>query len=90
MRHLISTAALLTAALPAAAQDLRLAPAAPPAHPAYYMYEHFAEYLAEESGGAMGTTILGPEVVALPQMADALTTGRRPRRPRRRCPAGCR
>ncbi|MBF9030613.1 C4-dicarboxylate ABC transporter substrate-binding protein [Rhodobacterales bacterium HKCCE3408] len=59
----------------AAAQDLRIAPAAPPAHPAYYMYEHFAEYLAEESGGAMTATIIGPEVVALPQMADALQTG---------------
>ncbi|GGL53336.1 TRAP transporter substrate-binding protein DctP [Wenxinia marina] len=63
------------AAAPAAAQDLRLAPAAPPAHPAYYMYEHFAEFLAEESGGSIGTTILGPEVVALPQMGDALTSG---------------
>ncbi len=59
----------------AAAQDLRLAPAAPPAHPAYYTYEHFVEYLAEESGGTMTGTILGPEVVALPQMADALSTG---------------
>ncbi|MBF9034386.1 C4-dicarboxylate ABC transporter substrate-binding protein [Rhodobacterales bacterium HKCCE2091] len=57
------------------AQDLRLAPAAPPAHPAYYMYEHFAEYLAEESGGSLGTIILGPEVIALPQMGDALQSG---------------
>ncbi|MCR9273597.1 MAG: TRAP transporter substrate-binding protein DctP [Rhodobacteraceae bacterium] len=58
-----------------AAQDLRLAPAAPPAHPAHYMYTHFAEYLAKESGGTIGTTLLGPEVVALPQMADALNSG---------------
>lgn len=70
---LVTGAALMTGAV--AAQDLRLAPAAPPAHPAYYMYEHFLEYLAEESGGTMTGTILGPEVVALPQMADALSTG---------------
>ncbi len=59
----------------ASAQDLRLAPAAPPAHPAYYMYEHFVEYLAEESGGSMPATIFGPEVVALPQVGDALQSG---------------
>jgi TRAP-type C4-dicarboxylate transport system substrate-binding protein len=39
------------------------------------MYEHFVEYLAKESGGALTATILGPEVVALPQMKDALQTG---------------
>ncbi len=59
----------------ASAQDLRLAPAAPPAHPASYMYQNFATYLDKESGGAMTTTIMGPEVVALPQMADALQSG---------------
>lgn len=57
------------------ARDLRIAPAGPPAHPAYYMYEHFAEYLTDVSGGSMSATILGPEVVALPQMKDALQTG---------------
>lgn len=60
---------------PAQAADLLLAPAAPPVHPAYYMYERFSEYLAEETGGAMTGTILGPEVVSLPQMKDALQTG---------------
>jgi hypothetical protein len=64
----------LTAAV-ADARELRVAPAGPPAHPAHYMYEHFAEYLAKESGGALTATILGPEVVALPQMKDALQTG---------------
>jgi len=58
----------------AEARDLRIAPAGPPAHPAHYMYEHFAEYLADISGGEMTATILGPEVVALPQMKDALQT----------------
>lgn len=57
------------------AQELRLAPAAPGPHPAYYMYEKFAAFLAEESGGSMTGTILGPEVIALPQMKDALQTG---------------
>ena len=57
------------------ARELRVAPAGPPAHPAYYMYEHFAKYLADVSGGKLTATILGPEVVALPQMKDALQTG---------------
>ncbi len=57
------------------ARDLRIAPAGPQPHPAYYMYEHFADYLADVSGGTMSATILGPEVVALPQMKDALQTG---------------
>lgn len=56
----------------AMAQDLRIAPAAPQPHPSYYMYEKFAEFLAEESGGSMTGTILGPEVVALPQVKDAI------------------
>ncbi|WP_180899977.1 TRAP transporter substrate-binding protein DctP [Martelella soudanensis] len=59
----------------ASARELRLAPAGPPAHPAYYMYEHFAENIAENSNGAMTGMILGPEVVSLPQMKDALQTG---------------
>lgn len=59
----------------AQAQDLLLAPAAPGPHPAHYMYEKFAGFLAEETGGGMTGTILGPEVIALPQMKDALQTG---------------
>jgi TRAP-type transport system periplasmic protein len=65
----------IMAAGTAPAQDLRLAPAAPPAHPAHYMYENFIGYLADESGGSMTGAILGPEVVALPQMGDALQSG---------------
>jgi TRAP-type C4-dicarboxylate transport system substrate-binding protein len=68
-------AALAATANLADARELRIAPAGPPAHPAYYMYEHFVDYLAKESGGALTATILGPEVVALPQMKDALQTG---------------
>lgn len=61
--------------LPVQARDLRVAPAGPPAHPAHYMYEKFAGYLSEVSGGSMSATILGPEVVAVPQMKDALQSG---------------
>ncbi|NDV00952.1 TRAP transporter substrate-binding protein DctP [Pseudoroseicyclus tamaricis] len=71
----LMTVAAMLGGSAAVAQELRLAPAAPPAHPAYYMYEHFAEFLAEESGGEMTGTILGPEVVALPQVKDALQSG---------------
>lgn len=59
----------------AQAENLLLAPAAPGPHPAYYMYEKFAGFLSEESGGEMTGTILGPEVISLPQMKDALQTG---------------
>lgn len=55
------------------AREIRIAPAAPPAHPANgTMYTNFAEYLPEESGGALTATMLGPEVVNLIQMKDAL------------------
>jgi len=69
------TLAASTLAFAAAAQDrvLRIAPAAPPAHPANgVLYTNFATYLPEESDGRLGTTMLGPEVVNLGQMKDAL------------------
>jgi len=71
---LLGLAAALAIAIPATAQDLRIAPAAPQPHPSYYMYEKFAEFLAEESGGTITGSILGPEVVALPQVKDAIQT----------------
>ncbi|MCA2011287.1 TRAP transporter substrate-binding protein DctP [Cereibacter sphaeroides] len=69
------TLAASVLAFSAAAQDrvLRIAPAAPPAHPANgVLYTNFAQYLPEESEGRLGTTMLGPEVVNLGQMKDAL------------------
>ena len=69
------TIAASVLAFSAAAQDrvLRIAPAAPPAHPANgVLYTNFAQYLPEESEGRLGTTMLGPEVVNLGQMKDAL------------------
>lgn len=60
----------------AAAKDLRVAPGAPPAHPASsHLYAGLAKYLPEESGGTMNAVVLGPEVVTLGQMKDALLTG---------------
>lgn len=75
-KFLQTTGLALAAALAvtaAEARDIRIAPAAPPAHPANgTMYTNFAKYLPEESGGALTATILGPEVVNLTQMKDAL------------------
>ncbi len=66
----LSLAAMTTVA---EARDLRVAPAAPPAHPANgTLYTNFLEYLPEESNGRLTGTMLGPEVVNLLQMKDAL------------------
>lgn len=55
------------------ARELRIAPGAPPAHPAHsHLYAKIQEYLPEESGGNLSAALLGPEVVSLPQMKDAL------------------
>jgi TRAP-type transport system periplasmic protein len=69
------TLAVSLVAFTAAAQDrlLRVAPAAPPAHPANgVLYTNFMKYLPEESAGRLGGTMVGPEVVNLVQMKDAL------------------
>ncbi len=70
-----AVAAAITLSTAVQGEELRLAPAGPPPHPAYYMYEKFAAFLAEETGGAITGQIFGPEVVALPQMKDALQSG---------------
>lgn len=73
-----AVAALLTLSLPqtADARDLRIASGAPPPHPATsHLYSALAEYLPEESGGTMGTVMLGPEVVGLSAMKDGLQSG---------------
>ena len=71
---LLAASALALAAVNMAdARELRAAPAAPPPHPANgVMYVNFAKYLPEESDGRLTATILGPEVVGLTQMKDAL------------------
>lgn len=69
-------AALAAAAGAADARDLRVASGAPPPHPATsHLYNGLVEYLPEESDGALTATFLGPEVVSLGQMKDALQTG---------------
>jgi TRAP-type transport system periplasmic protein len=71
-----ATAASLTMAGLAEARELRVASGAPPPHPATsHLYTGLMTYLPETSGGAMTATMLGPEVVSLGQMKDALLTG---------------
>lgn len=71
-----SAIALVLAAGAADARELRGAPGTPPAHPAHsHLYSGLVEYLPEESDGALSATILGPEVVGLGQMRDALQSG---------------
>ena len=75
LSHALVGCALLAASA-ASAQNLRGAPGVPPAHPTYSdAYIPFSEHLPEESDGQLSLTILGPEVVTLPQMKDALQTG---------------
>lgn len=72
-RTLMTGAAFAVALAGAAqAQNLRGAGGASPAHPSTYMYDRFAEFLEEESGGSMSLTKIGPEVVSLLQVPDAL------------------
>lgn len=76
MKHtkflMVGAALALMTSVAAHAQELRVAGGASPNHPSTYMYQQFATYLAEESGGAMTATLLGSEVVSLMQVPDAL------------------
>lgn len=77
MKRLLAMTAIAASfalsAFTADARDLRIAPGAPPAHPSNsFLYQKLAEYLPEESGGTLTATVLGPEVVNLGQMKDAL------------------
>lgn len=74
MKTLVITAlAAVLAVGGAEARTLRAAPGTPPAHPSNgYLYAPLPEVLEEESNGTMNATILGPEVVTLGQMKDAL------------------
>lgn len=72
-RSLMIGAALAMCTTTAAmSQNLRGAGGASQAHPSTYMYERFATYLEEESGGSMSLSLIGPEVVTLTQVPDAL------------------
>ncbi|MBO6718536.1 MAG: C4-dicarboxylate TRAP transporter substrate-binding protein [Rhizobiaceae bacterium] len=55
------------------AKELRLASGAPPVHPAANpLYAKFAEFLPEETNGALTGTQIGPEVVNIVQVKQAL------------------
>lgn len=67
----VSLAAIAFSA--AEAKDLRLAPGAPPVHPAADpLYKSFAEFLPQETNGALTGTVIGPEVVNIGQVKQAL------------------
>lgn len=68
-----SVAAMIVGGSMASAEEIRVSPAAPPAHPANgTLYTNFIKYLPEESNGRLTGTMLGPEVVKLLGMKDAL------------------
>jgi TRAP-type transport system periplasmic protein len=75
-KHLTTSALAILTALTvttADARELRTAPGAPPAHPAgHTLYPNLQKYLAEESGGALTTAILGVEIATVGNMKDAL------------------
>ena len=72
----IVLAAAVVMATSVHARDLRVGSGAPPPHPATsHLYNGLVEYLAEESGGKLTATLLGPEVVSLGQIKEALQTG---------------
>lgn len=55
------------------ARDLRLASGAPPVHPAANpLYAKFAEFLPQETNGALTGVMIGPEVVNIVQVKQAL------------------
>ncbi|ADZ71289.1 C4-dicarboxylate TRAP transporter substrate-binding protein [Polymorphum gilvum] len=77
MKKLLAMTALAASmafgATMAEARELRIAPGAPPAHPSNsHLYQKLVEYLPQESDGRLTATVMGPEVVSLGQMKDAL------------------
>ena len=81
MRRLTSLSVMAAVAAmalsgPAEARDLRVAAGAPPVHTAYNpLYSTFRELLPEMTGGTLGTTHLGTEVVTVGNMMAQLQSG---------------
>ncbi|WEX10546.1 C4-dicarboxylate TRAP transporter substrate-binding protein [Chelativorans sp. AA-79] len=79
MKALVTAAlalGLCSSMVAAEARDLRLAPGAPPAHPAYDpLYSTLVEELPKETDGALTGTVLGTEVVNIGGMKGALQSG---------------
>ncbi|HET8904175.1 MAG TPA: C4-dicarboxylate TRAP transporter substrate-binding protein [Saccharospirillum sp.] len=72
----LSAATLAFATQAANAENLRLAPGTPPAHPGHTpLYTSFQEQIAEKTNHRMTSTILGTEVVNLGNMRTAVTSG---------------
>jgi TRAP-type transport system periplasmic protein len=73
VRTIAMASALALGAVSAHALELRLAPGAPPVHPAANpLYSTFAELLPEETNGELTGVVLGPEVVNIVQVRQAL------------------
>lgn len=77
MRRLASVLAFASmtalAVASADARELRLASGAPPVHPAANpLYQKFAEFLPEETNGALTAIQIGPEVVNIVQVKQAI------------------
>ncbi|KAA9007859.1 TRAP transporter substrate-binding protein DctP [Histidinibacterium aquaticum] len=73
---LAMASAIAIAAGTADARDLRVASGAPPPHPATsHLYNGLVENLEAQDEADLTATFLGPEVVSLGQMKDALQTG---------------
>jgi TRAP-type C4-dicarboxylate transport system substrate-binding protein len=74
LARMFAAASLAAVALSAAdAKELRLASGAPPVHPAADpLYAKFAEFLPQETNGALTGTQIGPEVVNIVQVKQAL------------------
>lgn len=73
LKSLVIASALSISLGAADARDLRLAPGAPPVHPAADpLYKSFGEFLPEETNGALNGIHIGPEVVGIFQVKDAL------------------
>lgn len=69
----VASALAITVAGAAEARDLRLAPGAPPVHPAVDpLYNTMVEELPKETDGALTGTIIGPEVVGITKVKEAL------------------
>ncbi|WP_196259779.1 C4-dicarboxylate TRAP transporter substrate-binding protein [Pelagibacterium limicola] len=71
---LLAAASLVALTVGAAeARTLRLASGAPPVHPATSpLYESFAVFLPEETNGELTGVMIGPEVVSIGAVKDAL------------------
>jgi TRAP-type C4-dicarboxylate transport system substrate-binding protein len=74
LASLLAIASMTALAVASAeARDLRLASGAPPVHPAANpLYSTFAEFLPQETGGALTGILIGPEVVNIGQVKQAL------------------